>query len=369
MQTKTEPEKALAKAKIQLMSKADSAFYSSICFSLKHEFDDSIPTAATDGKNIKYNTEFFMGLKPEERVFLLLHETMHCAYQHMFRAKQQKLDHRKFNVAADHVINLQLIDAGFSMPRDGLADPKYKGLNAEQVYKLLPESDEKAPMEDLLEGDPGDAKECAEAMQDILVRAAMQSKMANDKPGTIPQDIEIFLNKLLKPKLPWTVVLRRYLQELAKADYSWSKPNKRYLPTYYLPSLHSKNMMEIAIAIDTSGSVTDEQFTQFISEVHSVMKVLQPPKITLIQFDSTIKAINEVKSIKDLLQVKFTGRGGTLIHPVIEWANTNKPKLLMVFTDGDFRSSTSSKVNTLWLIHNNPKWKAPFGKAIHYELA
>ena len=367
-------KEALSKAKIRLMATPDTVFFTSMCFSLIHKFSESVPTAATDGKHIFFNPKFFMNLTPDERVFLLLHETMHCAYLHMFRAKALGLDRRKSNIAADHVINLMLLERGFKMPQEGLADPQYKGMSMEEVYHLLPPNPEPPPMEDLMDpvGESGDTAQAAEIeqnIQDALIRAATQAKLADNSAGSIPGDIQIFLNKLLNPKLSWQTILRRYLQSFTKNDYTWTRPNRRYFPGHYLPSLRSESLIDIAIAIDTSGSVSDEEFTQFISEVHSIMKMMKPPKISLIQFDTEIKAVDSIVDLGGLNRVKFSGRGGTNINPVFEWAANNRPKLLLVFTDGYFKEpSETTKQDTLWLIHDNPNWKAPFGKAIHYQL-
>ena len=99
------------------------------------------------------------------------------------------------------------------------------------------------------------------------------------------------------------------------------------------------------------------------------MKMMKPPKISLIQFDTEIKSVDQIVDLGGLSRVVFSGCGGTYIEPVIDWAKNNKPKLLLVFTDGYFRNPRDSlKQDTLWLIHSNPSWKAPFGKAIHYKL-
>lgn len=97
--------------------------------------------------------------------------------------------------------------------------------------------------------------------------------------------------------------------------------------------------------------------------------MMKPDKITVIQFDTEIKSVNEVRNVRELMNISFTGRGGTLINPVLEWANKNKPQLLLVFSDGYFHFyALETKVNTLWLIHDNEKFQAPFGKTIHYEV-
>lgn len=366
-------EIALSKAKIGLMSTNDSAFFTYLAFSLKHSFNDKIRTARTDGTMIEYSPKFFMELSHDERIFLILHEAMHCAYLHMVRAEM--FDKRRFNRAADHAINLQLIDRGFKMPECGLANPQYKDMSAEEIYYLLPaeESGDDNGIGDDLDApnvdDPNAAEEIQKQMEDILVQASIQSKMANDKPGTIPGDIEIFLKKLLDPQLPWQRILQKYIQSYAKSDYSFRKPNKRFFPSHYMPSMFSESLIDLALFVDTSGSVTDQEFHHFISETAAMLRMMKPSKITIGQFDTTIKSVDDVKDIRDLMNVRFTGRGGTLIDPVINWANENKPQLLLIFSDGEFRQpSIETKSDTLWLIHNRPQFSAPFGKVIHYQM-
>jgi len=360
------PSTAMSKAKIKLMSTPDSAFFTTICFSLKQGWDETHNTAWTDGTWMKFNPTWFVSLTPDERVFLLLHETLHVAYLHMQRKSSK--DHQKWNIACDHVINLMLIERGFKMPVIGLADPQYKGMGAEEVYNLLPDNLPPPPMDDLRESNiPPD--ELDRIVEDILVRAQIQSKMQGDKAGSIPGDIEIFLNKILNPKLPWQTILRKYLQVFNKTDYSFKRPNRRFFPKHHLPSMYSNSLMDLVIAVDISGSVSDYDFLVFISEVHAIFKKMKPKKITLIQFDEGIQSIDEIKSLHDLSKLKFTGRGGTNITKVVEWANENKPELLMMFTDGYFKwPQLTTKANTLWFIHDNPPFTAPYGKVIHYEI-
>lgn len=372
---------ALNKAKVRLMSKADSVFFVTLCFSMKHVWAEHIPTAACNGKTIFWNPNFFMGLADaEERVFLMLHETMHAAYLHMDPVRTNGRCPDRWNIACDHVINLQLIARGFKMPtgrNQGLADTQFIGMSAEEVYAKLPDNPGKPSMPDLLspgDGDGGDGsgdavEELRNDIQDALIRASIQSKLAGDKAGTIPGEIEIFLEKLLSPKLPWHRILRKYMQSFAKNDYTFKKPNRRFFPKHHLPSLYSDNLSNLTIAIDTSASVTDADFLRFVSETGGILKMMKPELITLIQFDTSIKSIDKVPDFGALSKVKFTGRGSTDIVPVLQWVNENKPQLLLVFTDGEFNFyGHDTKVQTLWLIHENPNFQTSFGKVIHYEL-
>ena len=362
---------ALNKAKIQLMLHPDSTFFTTVLFSLVHIWDNSLATAATNGKYIKFNTDFFMSLDAEERLFLLLHETLHVVLSHMSRLGDR--DPRKWNIAADYVINALLISLGYKMPKIGLYDEQYKGLSTEEVYKLLPEEDPNDPGSSAcpwpdLESPPEDFEE---AIKDILIRAAIQSKMAEDRPGTIPGEVQIFLDNLLTPKLPWHRILKRDLKTFAKNDYSYAKPNRRYSPAHYLPSLHSEALLDIAVATDTSGSVSDHDYSTIITETASIFKTMKPKKISLLQFDTKIKSVSVLKSVNDLRNVRFEGRGGTQIEPVLNWAVINKPQLLLIFTDGEFNFNCDDpiiKSKVIWLIHNNKNFKAPFGKVIHYAI-
>ena len=362
-----EIKKAYDLAKIGMMTKPDTAFFTTIVFSLRLIWDWNLPTAATDGSSIRVSPVFFMSLSPEERIFLLVHEAMHVALLHMTRLADRK--HRKWNIACDHYINLLLIERGFKMPNNGLADPQYKGLSSDEIYARLPDPppSDTSPLD--LEMPTQPPEDLSDEVADILTRAAIQSKLQNEPSGSIPGDIEIFLDRLLNPKLPWQRILQKYIQNLSKHDYSWRKPNRRFFPQYYLPSMHNEKLMDIAIAVDASGSVSDKDFNVFVSETHGILKMMKPDKITLIQFDKIIKSVNEIGSIRDLMNVTFIGRGGTRIEPVMEWAAENKPKLLLIFTDGEFRFYQDDyKTNTVFLIHNHPRFKSPYGKVIHYEI-
>ena len=278
-------------------------------------------------------------------------------------------DFRKWNIAADYVINLQLAKQGYPIPRDWLLDTQWEDMSTEEVYKALPDDPPEECDLDLEPGDPLQDDQLARDIEDILVRASVASKMAGDKPGSVPGDIQIFLNKLLNPVLPWTRLLQKYLNSFTKNDYSFRKPNRRFFPKYHMPSLDGQKLMNLSIAVDTSGSVSDHDFLVFISEVSTILRMMKPEKITLVQFDCSIKAIDEIESLRDLERCKFTGRGGTNIQPVMKWAEENKPQLLMVFSDGDFYpAQTKPPGETLWVIHNKPNFKAPFGKTIHYTI-
>lgn len=370
----------LSRVKIKLMETKDAAFFTTLCFSMKHVWDDGPDndTAACDGHKVYWNPTFFMDqlVDIDERLFVMIHEVMHPALMHLDPVRSLDKDPDLWNIACDHVINLMLIDRGFKMPTKirGHADPRFRGMSAEEVYKILKAEASggggKPAMVDLRKPQTKEEEaKLREHIQDIVVQASIASRSAGDRPGSIPGEIEIMLERLLNPKLPFGKLLRNWFQSFAKNDFSMKRPNRRFFPKHYLPSLWSESLMDFACAIDVSGSTQGYQFQFFVSELAGIFRTLKPQCITLLLFDTDIKSVHRIHSVEELKRVEFTGLGGTRIQPVIDWANENKPQGMLVFSDGEFRwPGVETKVPTVWVIHDDPSWTAPFGRVITYEM-
>jgi predicted metal-dependent peptidase len=370
---------ALSKAKIGLMAKPQSVFWSAVCLSLKHTFNDRIPTARTNGILIEYNPDFFMNCNKEQRIGLLVHETMHVAMLSFARLGARKMP--EWNAATDFANNLVIANAGFKLPEGALLSRQYEAMSAEEIYEDLITSGDmpQNPMEDLqVFGDgEGTAPATAEELRqiqaqvdDILVRAVMQSQMRGDNAGSIPGDIARYVKDLLNPIVPWYRILRSFMTKSARTDYNFHKPNRRFFPDAILPSFSGTRLCDLAIAVDTSRSVTDVEFEHFIGETAHIIKALRPDTTTLIHFDTVIKEVDKLHSLQDARRVEFTGYGGTEIDPPLQWARDNKPAVLIIFTDGHYRPPTTKpRCQVIWIIVGNPKYKAPFGKTIHYRIS
>ena len=379
-----EAKAAMDKAKIALMTKRDTVFFSALCFSMKHEWnvEDNFKVAV-EGLTINYNPEYFLSLTPNQRVSLLIHETLHITNLHNERRGERDPD--LFNTAADYAINILLQDRGFELGDDWLVDEQFRDMTTEEIYHhLRKEQNEGNPpppnsMPDLTydnsggdgEGNGGLSDEkVKQRVEEMLVEAQIQSEAAGESPGNVPSNLQIMLQKLLKPRLPWQTILARWMNQIAAKDFSFRRPNRRMFPQYYLPSLHSEGMGNLWVFLDTSGSVSDHDFHVFVSELASIVDNLKPEKITLVQFDHGIKSVHEVRNINELKKVNFTGRGGTCLEEPIQMILKNKPEISLVFTDGYFWMPNVSNVKTpiLWVIHNNEEFTAPKGKVIHYHV-
>ena len=377
MQQRDAKTKALNKAKVGIMSRHNSVFISTVLFNLKFSWDNSIPTACTNGAELKVNEDFFMALEPKERIGLLAHEAWHVAFDHM--ARMENKDHTRFNKAADHVINLMLLDAGYAIPAGGLHDPQYKGMSADEVYRLLPEEPQdgsgQAPGGTGMDIVPysegaGDPVEKQEEVSNIISSAATASASAGEDAGELPGDVTRLLKELHAPKLNWRTILANYMSEYAKEDYSYTKPNRRYAPEFYLPSMYSESLSEICVAVDTSGSVSDEEFSAFLTEIREIKENMQPKKTTIIDFDTSVKNVYELTADQGIDDVVFNGYGGTRLAPVFEHYKEEKPTVLIVFSDLYCTAMEDDPgYPVIWVVVNNPGAHVNFGDKIDYDTS
>lgn len=367
--TNEELMEALSRAKIGVMREPNTTFFTTLMLGMRHKFDDSIPTACTDGLECLYNPTFFMQCSPKERIGLVLHETMHPAFEHVRSDRIGKRDFELWNAAGDFVINGRIDHMGFELPACGLLDHQYDGMSTEQVYDLLPDSF-KMPG-DLVDIKPGDTSPTQKQELDrLLTRAVTASQAAGDKPGTVPAEIDRYVRELLNPRVAWFKILRHLMvSSLVKHDYSYRRPNRRYFPQHILPSMFSEALANVAVAIDVSGSVSADQIAHFIAETEFIMKSLKPQWIDFMCWDSSLKPVQRIKSLNDVKNIKITGGGGTNVAPVMQWAADNKPTAILVFTDGYFSNNyINPKCPVIWVVDDNPNWKPSFGRKVDYSF-
>lgn len=365
-------DRALDRTKIALMT-SESAFLVAMALSLHHSFTDSIATADTDGVHIRYNPDFFLNLPEAQRLTLMVHEVWHVALLHNYRGTGK--DHEKYNRAADYTNNQLLKDAGFEPIPGWLQDDKYKDMSTNQIYNLLPdEPPEDNPMARDLLPPPGEsASALANAKAKVeqqIIQAQVQSELAGDAQGSLPAELQHQIKKLLHPALPWEAILDRFMQDQAKNDYSWARPNKRFMPDFYMPSLHSERLEHLVFAIDTSGSVTDDDMVAMLTEINYIKEVMQPNRMTILDCDTIIHNVYDVTSSDDILELEFTGGGGTKCAPVIEYCEKHQTTALVYFTDL-YMSEYPHPITfpLLWIVYNNPnRTKVNIGEITHYDI-
>ena len=268
-----------------------------------------------------------------------------------------------------------LLESGMELPAGALADQQYKGMSTEEIYKLLPDPD---PNEDIpgmgqdIMDVTGTADEQAakhQAIKDIVVKASVQSKVAGDRPGTIPGEIQRALDEILNPKLDWFQILMNYMNGFDKTDYSYRRPNRRHMPDFILPGLWGESMDELALAFDASGSVSQEEFGAYFGETRYMRELLNPTKTTIIEFDTRINSVHELAQEDSMDDLHFTGGGGTDLQPVFDHFKDKPPTVLVIFSDLYCRQIEEDPgYPVVWISVNNRNAQVKFGELIHYDL-
>jgi predicted metal-dependent peptidase len=376
-------KKAISQARVKLLMGKDAkyVFFSTVAMKLKMVEDTSIPTAATDGKRILYNPEFMTGLSKEELVGVFVHEVLHVTNAH--HARMGARNPRAWNVAADLAINPIVLECGFKIPQGGLFPGQGQfadmpaGLSAEEYYNLLPKIWQEGS--DLDPGgaggvmQPGDgspaAQRSAEAEAKVMAAQAQQAaKMTNR--GTLPGSIDRSVNEMLEPKADWKSILREFVSRTAKNDYSWARPNRRYISQgVYLPGLHSEELGDVAILVDLSGSITPELLKEFSAELNGIFEAYDC-ELTIIYHDIPVTKVETWKSADGPLALSAPGGGGTSHKPAFEYVEKSglNPACMISFTDmaSDF-PDVAPDYPVLFAKYGSYSAAAPFGRLIQIE--
>jgi predicted metal-dependent peptidase len=341
-------------------------------------------TVATDARAFYYNPDYIESLSFGETQFVLAHEAMHCALGHF--ARRGHRTRRRWDVATDHAVNLLLLDEGLKPPAEALANPEFRGLAAEEIYPLIPpdtgdrtldrhlfdhqdaaggsgagsagESSAAAPPP---EPTSGEREELARQWQSRMVSAAQQARRA----GRLAESWLRAIDELVQPRLPWRQLLARYMMSVARDDYSFQRLSRRE-GNALLPRLASGEI-DLHIAIDTSGSVGEEELRQFATEIDALKGQVRA-RVTLHACDEALDR-NGPWTFEPwepvVLPSRMHGGGGTSFVPVFEWlAERNlRPDLLLYFTDaeGEFPSAAPD-YPVIWLVKG--RGKVPWGERV-----
>jgi predicted metal-dependent peptidase len=342
-------------------------------------------TTSTDARSFYYNPAYIDALSLEQAQFVLANQALHCALSHF--ARRQHRSRFRWNIACDHAINPLLVKEGLTPPPGTLVLDCYEGMTAEEIYPYIDENDSDEPSESpQQDGDgSGESKEeskgqepndsgrdeaggaaepqplsaseqesLAAQWQQRLAGAAQQAQQAGKLGGILGR----MVGEMMQPKLPWRLLLARYMTQYARDDYSYMRPSRRE-GAMILPSLRSAQA-DIMVVLDTSGSISEQEIDEFMSEIDAIKGQLRA-RIVLHACDTALaedgpwifEPWDEFRSPKSI-----QGGGGTDFRPVFEWVSRQgrEPDLLLYFTDalGEF-PLVEPGFPVLWLV----KGKAP----------
>lgn len=329
----------LARVSILLNKRQADAFYASLIMKLTVRADWRFPTAATDGKTLALNPAWFLSLTDGERIGIVIHEVLHCGLQHHCRRGHR--NPKLWNIAADLAINSILRAGGYSLPMDGVFPGQQpyegmpEGLSAEQYYARLEQEGQRNDKGDtpdpggcgaVIDGDGLDGPSSEAQMKASAEnwQVAMHQALATGKKrGTLPAGLERFITDVLEPKVDWRDVLREFIRSYARNDYTWTRPNRRFIGQgLYMPGLRSEELGDIAVAIDTSGSIGQQQLNVFAAELQGILESYDTA-VTILWCDAQVHAVEQWSSADGPLDLskskeRLAGGGGTDHAPVFQ---------------------------------------------------
>ena len=215
---------------------------------------------------------------------------------------------------------------------------------------------------------PGDMTLEEQAWDEAMHQALSLARAEGKAPGRVEETVRGAHASMLD----WRSLLRRYMTDAVKSDYSWSVPNRRFIDSgLYLPSIHSEGMDAIAVIIDTSGSLPAATLAEFWAELREVAGEIRPGRIVVLQVDTAVQDAAEY--VPDDLPEEITvkGRGGTDFRPGFEWLDEQgiQPGVCLYFTDMECSDypETEPSFPTIWVNYSSPPpdWnREPWGERI-----
>jgi predicted metal-dependent peptidase len=394
------------RAHVELMGHPETMAYAGVLMVGKYEVRDDVPTARTNGIDCQYGSKFIKDMTDSDLRGLIVHENLHKVYQHMFLWQHLYAeDGSTANKACDYVINLE-IDAidkrtgGFiTLPKGGLLNHKYVGMDSQTVYNMLREDKDKGGGQgndgegdgdgdgdgngdgdgggfdehDWQSGKDMSQEDIEQVAKDINQAIRQGQLMAGKLGGNQSRE----LGSLIEPKIDWREQLREYVSSTAvgKDISTWQRVNRRWLQhDTYMPSTITETVGRIVVAPDMSGSVGDAELSKFLSEVQGICINAKPEKVDLLYWDTDVAA-HEVYTQEQLgtltSSTKPAGGGGTDVTCVSKYLKDNqiKPECVIVLTDGYIYGNNwgTWNVPVLWTIVGGNKVVPPMGTTIYLD--
>jgi predicted metal-dependent peptidase len=361
--------KRLSKAKTGLI--LEHPFIGSVAINMPFELDETIATAGTNGKRVRFNPAFIEKLTDEELKFLVAHECLHPMLEHNYRRNGRTA--KRWNQAADYVINQLLVDEKIGKFIDGgcLNQATYNagGGTSDGIYNILPEDNDNGgddiggagnDLEDG-EGSPAEQEQQAAEWRVKVAQAAQAAKMM----GKLSANMQRFVDEVLQPKVAWQDVLRRFVQKAKTDQRTFARPNRRFLAQgLYMPSITGEVLGEIAIAVDCSGSIGQRELNEFATEIKAMKEDGNPSALHIVYFDSEVSHYDHYGR-DDEVVIEPHGGGGTAFSPIFQYLEQNNinPVACVVLTDlycNDFGDTPDYPV--LWVTNGTDQ--APWGEVV-----
>ena len=338
--------------------------------------------------NLLTNCELYNDFNLDQMCRILEHEMMHIIFEHGSRCPHG--GHKLWNMASDLAINgiIPGMDLGIIPGKDQFKDLPV-GKSAEFYYGVLKDKQDKGkltidpdgkvkvdgkevkvdycPSTEKDDGKSTDAEKLAKEVvkQAVAEAAAESSRTAGGPPAELASVIDDLLNKAT---INWKAVLRQYVGSAVKCGTksTWKRQSRRFGDTQ--KGKMPDRILEVAVAIDTSGSITDGDLSEFIGEMKGILKSYKS-RIHVIECGTEVNKAYDLKP-HTKINSKFFGRGGGDLRPPYVYLKEKRkrPNLLVYFTDMFEQFPDKETVKTLWVrpsqVADYPAPKPPFGRVL-----
>lgn len=386
-------EQLISKARVSLMNDPDWQWMASIIMMGTTEYveaDDEMQTAQTDGINERYNKGFIEGLTLPQIKFIVLHESFHKMFRHLFIWQGLFKENAMLaNIACDAVINTQylhgkpniaFVESGVLMPE--YADPDL--WNVKDVYDDLMkkmQQNQQQPKSGHDEHEWGAAEELTEEEVEEIGKqidvAIRQASLVGSMAGGMPRSVK----ELLVPEVDWRTLLAEFVKASCTGldKTTWRRPHRTYVAyDLYMPSPYSENMKRVLLAGDTSGSIGDHELNVFLGHMQHLVNEVNPNGVDIAWWDTDVAGVDSFeRGGMDGLAgaVKPKGGGGTDPSCITRWLDKEKKRddyaCAVVITDGEFYSNNVGDwgdIPVLWLVINKrPVGNIPVGVTVHIK--
>jgi predicted metal-dependent peptidase len=180
-----------------------------------------------------------------------------------------------------------------------------------------------------------------------MVQKAKDESERSARWGSISAELRKYIEKYLKSYVNWKSILRMFLQQSVRLHKSSSiKVINRKYPGVH-PGDRIQRVAKIGIAIDQSGSVSDQLLAKFFAEISALSKIVE---FVVIPFDCHVDESKVYTWKKGQNKpVERVLSGGTDFNAPTEWANANKVDGLIILTDMEAPAPNPCRVRRMWI--------------------
>jgi len=375
----------LTRARSRLL--LDQPWFGSLSLRLQvQEAPELTETMSTDGSRLVFNAAWVDERTDTELMALVAHEVLHCALLHPYRVGSRDL--KLWNLASDFAINPMLVQQGFRLP-DGMAiDPQYAGLSAETIYARLSRDGQqpppggtggdKPPQPDFTKAPQPQQTDHAQSQgaaepQPSAPRmtatdwqiAAEQATTVARKAGKMEGGLERSVKDARRPAADWRAVTQRFVERLMPSDYSWTRPNRRFVAAgLYLPGVVRESIPRLVTAIDTSASIGQDLLDLFGGQMTAILHEVRPEVLEVVYCDSKVQSIESFTPDDPVVDLHPKGGGGTRFQPVFDALADDPPVAVIYFTDLEGPAPVEPDYPVLWVTTEAATRTAPFGETV-----